>query len=217
MSWRLKFTTSLHHIIVNQNAETNLKRNCCTHSPFFGYRTFNFLCESVPVVDCSPMSASNNHISTRVIARLHSVRCTPPSLRTANPLLTIRKSRTFPNSAPYYNFLPKNFTSTATAKMSFSNADTGNKPEDPYKEKNKDEASLKEKVEDLVAFMDKCKFAMMTTRIESTGQLVSRCMALAAKVCISSPPFARPRHVLCNQSCSIFPSAVIPIATTLAH
>lgn len=66
--------------------------------------------------------------------------------------------------------------------MSFSNTDTGSKPEDPYKEKNKDETSLREKVDDFVAFMDKCKFAMMTTRIESSGLLVSRCMALAAKV-----------------------------------
>ncbi|MCJ1244890.1 BLI-3 blue-light-inducible Bli-3 protein [Trapelia coarctata] len=65
--------------------------------------------------------------------------------------------------------------------MSFSNTDTGSKPQDPYKEKNKDETSLREKIEDLVTFMDKCKFAMMTTRIESSGLLVSRCMALAAK------------------------------------
>ena len=118
----------------------------------------------------------------RVIARLHSVHSTSTTLRTANPLLTIRKSRIFRNSSPDRAFSSRNFTTTATAKMSFSNADTGSKPEDPYKEKNKEEASLKEKVEDLVNFMDKCKFAMMTTRIESTGQLVSRCMALAAKV-----------------------------------
>ncbi|MCJ1398223.1 BLI-3 blue-light-inducible Bli-3 protein [Xylographa trunciseda] len=65
--------------------------------------------------------------------------------------------------------------------MSFSNTDTGDKPADPYKEQNKNEPSLKEKVQDLVAFMEKCKFAMMTTRIGSSGLLVSRCMALAAK------------------------------------
>jgi len=65
--------------------------------------------------------------------------------------------------------------------MSFSNTDTGSKPQDPYKEKNKDETSLRQKIDDLVAFMDKQKFAMMTTRIESSGLLVSRCMALAAK------------------------------------
>jgi len=65
--------------------------------------------------------------------------------------------------------------------MSFSNADTGNKVADPYKEKNLDSPSLKDKVEDLVAFMDKCKFCMMTTRIEASGLLASRCMALAGK------------------------------------
>lgn len=72
--------------------------------------------------------------------------------------------------------------------MSFSNTDTGSKPEDPYKEKNKDETSLREKVEDLVNFMEKCKFAMMTTRVGSSGLLASRCMALAAKVRSTSFP-----------------------------
>lgn len=64
--------------------------------------------------------------------------------------------------------------------MSFSNADTGSKPADPYKEKNLDDASIKEKVEDLSDFITSCKFGMMTTR-DSKGMLVSRCMALAAK------------------------------------
>jgi hypothetical protein len=66
--------------------------------------------------------------------------------------------------------------------MSFSNADTGNKPADPYKEKNIDHASIKDKVEDLSEFVSACKFGMMTTRDGSSGALVSRCMALAAKV-----------------------------------
>lgn len=66
--------------------------------------------------------------------------------------------------------------------MSFSNADTGDKPADPYKEKNYQEVSLKEKVEGLVQFITNCKFGMMTTRIADTGLLTSRCMALAAKV-----------------------------------
>ncbi|KAL8738376.1 MAG: hypothetical protein Q9190_008013, partial [Brigantiaea leucoxantha] len=65
--------------------------------------------------------------------------------------------------------------------MSFSNTDTGDKPADPYKAANKTEPELKEKIEDLVAFVEACKFGMMTTRIESSGLLVSRCMALAAK------------------------------------
>jgi len=65
--------------------------------------------------------------------------------------------------------------------MSFSNTDTGSKPADPYKEKNIDHASIKEKVEDLSEFISACKFGMMTTRDGKSGALVSRCMALAAK------------------------------------
>ncbi|KAI9811095.1 MAG: BLI-3 blue-light-inducible Bli-3 protein [Pycnora praestabilis] len=63
----------------------------------------------------------------------------------------------------------------------FSNADTGSKAADPYKEKNMDAPELKEKVEDLVNFISACKFGMMTTRVGESGILVSRCMALAAK------------------------------------
>jgi hypothetical protein len=71
----------------------------------------------------------------------------------------------------------------------FSNTDTGSKPADPYKAKNLDnEVSLKQKVEDLGEFMTACKFGMMTTRDISTGALVSRCMALAAKVRICLTP-----------------------------
>ena len=70
-----------------------------------------------------------------------------------------------------------------TSKMSFSNTETpAGKPADPYKATNKTEPDLKEKVEDLVNFISACKFGMMTTRIESSGLLTSRCMALAAKV-----------------------------------
>lgn len=65
---------------------------------------------------------------------------------------------------------------------SFSNTDTGSKAADPYKEKNIQDPKLKEKIDDLVAFMEHCKFGMMTTRIASSGLLTSRCMALAAKV-----------------------------------
>ncbi|KAF2083403.1 hypothetical protein K490DRAFT_69848 [Saccharata proteae CBS 121410] len=64
--------------------------------------------------------------------------------------------------------------------MSFSNADTGNKPADPYTQKNLEEPSLKEKVGDLMSFVDSHKFCMMTTRTDN-GLLASRCMALAGK------------------------------------
>jgi hypothetical protein len=66
--------------------------------------------------------------------------------------------------------------------MSFSNTDTGSKEADPYKAKNIDHASIKEKIEDLSEFISACKFGMMTTRDGSTGKMVSRCMALAGKV-----------------------------------
>lgn len=64
---------------------------------------------------------------------------------------------------------------------SFSNAETGNKPADPYTSKNIQDPSLKEKVEDLQGFVDKSKFCMMTTKTQD-GLLASRCMALAARV-----------------------------------
>ncbi|KAK2063551.1 pyridoxamine 5'-phosphate oxidase [Colletotrichum caudatum] len=65
--------------------------------------------------------------------------------------------------------------------MSFSNADTGNKPADPYKAANLDnDVSVKEKVEAFVSFANKSKFSMMTTRDAKSGALVSRAMALAA-------------------------------------
>ena len=79
--------------------------------------------------------------------------------------------------------LNRHYTQSTITNMSFSNTEVpADKPADPYKAKNEDPTSLKEKVEDLVSFMERCKFAMMTTRIGSNGYLVSRCMALAAKV-----------------------------------
>ncbi|KAI1086488.1 putative BLI-3 blue-light-inducible Bli-3 protein [Rostrohypoxylon terebratum] len=64
----------------------------------------------------------------------------------------------------------------------YSNANTGSKPADPYKIANKDDAiSVSEKIETLNKFVSSCKYGMMTTRDFITGKLVSRCMALAAK------------------------------------
>ena len=70
-----------------------------------------------------------------------------------------------------------------SGQQHFSNADTGDKHADPYREKNTDhEATLEQKVEALSGFMNHSKFGMMTTRDSSSGHLVSRCMALAAQV-----------------------------------
>ncbi|KFA60514.1 hypothetical protein S40285_07880 [Stachybotrys chlorohalonatus IBT 40285] len=64
--------------------------------------------------------------------------------------------------------------------MSFSNASTGDKPADPYKAANADSVDTKTKIDDLVEFIQRCKFGMMTTHEAATSNLVSRCMALAA-------------------------------------
>jgi hypothetical protein len=99
------------------------------------------------------------------------------TITTLTPRRSITKQIFKINQTNYYTSSTRTFS-----KMSFSNADTGSKPSDPYKEKNLEDASLKDKVEDLVNFAEKCKFCMMTTRIADSGLLVSRCMAMAAKV-----------------------------------
>lgn len=53
--------------------------------------------------------------------------------------------------------------------------------QDPYTQKNTQEPSLKEKIEDLDQFIDKAKFSMLTTHSKE-GVLASRCMAVAGKV-----------------------------------
>ncbi|KAF2635806.1 hypothetical protein P280DRAFT_473591 [Massarina eburnea CBS 473.64] len=63
----------------------------------------------------------------------------------------------------------------------FSNTDTGNKPADPYTQKNLEEPSLKEKTEDLFSFIDKTKFCLLTAQTSDSDLLASRAMALAAK------------------------------------
>lgn len=65
----------------------------------------------------------------------------------------------------------------------FSNANTGSKTADPVTAKNKDhDVPLKQKVEDLSAFISSRQFGMLTTRDTKNGKLVSRAMALAGKV-----------------------------------
>ena len=84
-------------------------------------------------------------------------------------------------------------TTNVSHNMSFSNANTGDKPADPYKATNMDAPELKEKIETLVTFITGCKFGMMTTKTADSELLVSRCMALAATVSsFSKYPFALP-------------------------
>lgn len=85
---------------------------------------------------------------------------------------------------------PQTVTRIQKRNMSsgFSNTNTGSKTADPYVEKNKDEPSLKEKVEDLLNFVDNTKFCLLTTHAADTDLLASRCMAVAAKVSPVIPP-----------------------------
>ncbi|KAK3940264.1 hypothetical protein QBC46DRAFT_261264 [Diplogelasinospora grovesii] len=69
-----------------------------------------------------------------------------------------------------------------SSSQGFSNASTGDKHADPYKTANLDsDVTLDQKFNDLNAFIDNCKFGMMTTIDNKTKNLASRCMALAAK------------------------------------
>ena len=71
----------------------------------------------------------------------------------------------------------------ATVQQQPPTGNIGDKPADPYKAKNYDtEAPVKEKMEALLSFIDRCRYAMMTTRDANSGLLASRCMELAAKV-----------------------------------
>ena len=140
-----------------------------------------------------------------------STTITPPSiasssLRSFSTLvlvpLSLRHQHATKLSAPYLTKSnTRRISITQLSKMSqktFSNTEVpADKPADPYKATNKTEPELKEKVEDLVKFIESCKFGMMTTRIESSGLLTSRCMALAAKVfhCCPSPMVLYPLYV----------------------
>lgn len=60
--------------------------------------------------------------------------------------------------------------------------DTTPKHPDPYRDANLDTGvSVEQKIQDLSSFMSNCKYGMMTTHDAATGNLVSRCMALAAQ------------------------------------
>lgn len=64
--------------------------------------------------------------------------------------------------------------------QTFSNTDA--KHADPYKEANLDtDVPVDQKILDLSEFMKNCKFSLMTTRDAKSGNLVSRCMALAGQ------------------------------------
>lgn len=119
-----------------------------------------------------------------------------------SPLLKTHRSSNSPKHTQsdrsiFQQQLSRHHYSTTSPNMSlFSNTNTGSKTADPYKEKNADETSIEEKITDLSEFVSACKFGMMTTRDGKTGALVSRCMALAAKVGLPLSPFPYASH--CN-------------------
>lgn len=64
-----------------------------------------------------------------------------------------------------------------------TSATLGDKPADPYTLANKDVPDSETLITDLVDFITKCKFGMLTTiEASSHNNLVSRCMGLAATV-----------------------------------
>lgn len=77
----------------------------------------------------------------------------------------------------------KYYSTKMTSTHTGGACSTSHKHADPYKEKNLDlDTNLKEKVEGLVSFAEGLKFGLMTTRQNESGMLVSRCMAVAARV-----------------------------------
>lgn len=112
-----------------------------------------------------------------------------PSAFTHKPL--IRRQNPAGKALAHPTHLRTSHTTSSSimaSAQSFSNTSTGSKPADPYKSANKDEdVAVVDKVEDLSKFIDNCKYGMMTTHESASGNLVSRCMALAAKVPTSCP------------------------------
>lgn len=116
---------------------------------------------------------------SRLLLKLTPVQASIPNRTIANTFAT---TRFLPHSKfPIYNRQPSIRIQTTRTMSSFSNADTGSKPADPYKATNLDESSLEDKFSALEKFIDSRKFGMMTTRDPNAGRLVSRCMAVAAK------------------------------------
>ena len=136
-------------------------------------------------------------ILSKTIITPPSTSSSSSSLRQFSVLTSIKSSfRQFHSPTSLQpNHRIRQISSTPLFKMSFSNTNVpGDKPADPYKATNLTDPDLKEKIQDLVSFIESCKFGMMTTRIESSGLLTSRCMALAAKVRLPFPSLYNTRH-----------------------
>lgn len=126
--------------------------------------------------------------STAILRNTSSKAFVAPTTSTRSLSLLTLRTRHFLPSANYIKTHPhRPFQLKHVSNMSsYSNADTGSKPADPYKEKNVDNASLKDKVQDLTAFIEKTKLCLMTTLVADTTKIATRAMALAATVSFRS-------------------------------
>lgn len=120
-------------------------------------------------------------------SRMNSAVCLLRTISYRSPRAGLYRVLSLQNNSVLTTVQPRPFVfprATSQVKMSagFSNANTGSKPADPYKATNKDEPGTDEKIQALSNFISASKFGMMTTRIADSGLLVSRCMAVAAKV-----------------------------------
>lgn len=98
-------------------------------------------------------------------------------------MFTLRRTLLSQSSKRLFQYTNQQTILRTMSSSGFSNANTGDKPADPYAEANADpKVTLKEKVEALSKFAQNCKFGMMTTRDTSNGKLSSRCMAVAGQV-----------------------------------
>lgn len=104
----------------------------------------------------------------------------PTTIRTTPRKLFVTKLTPCPQLPPLTT--PQRAIFRSNMSSGYSNTDTGSKTADPYTQKNFEEPSLKEKVEDLLAFVDKTKFCLLTTQVADSDLLASRAMAVAAKV-----------------------------------
>ncbi|KAF2746837.1 hypothetical protein M011DRAFT_468132 [Sporormia fimetaria CBS 119925] len=111
---------------------------------------------------------------------VHMSYIAPPHISPPESLLSSTKHKTSPPTLPESSYSPYRQSATlqSTTMATFSNTQTSHP--DPYKEKNLEDPSLKVKVEDLLSFIEKTKFCMLTTTT-ADNILASRCMALAAK------------------------------------
>lgn len=75
---------------------------------------------------------------------------------------------------------------------------TGVQPVDPYVAKGHEDLPLSQKMEDLVKFMNDVKYGMLTTQTSGSELLTSRCMALAATVCINNARLMNEMEELIN-------------------